>query len=150
MKRYPGCVIIKMVEEGVVRKIKDTKIVVEIERNPACAGCKLCRQHDKKLMHIELDNSIGARVSDKVLLHMDDAVILKGAAIVYALPLLGLLSGLFGGYFLARFIGFTHLKEIFAVGGALIFLTISLFIIRRFDLINKEKFQPTVTLAGGK
>ena len=125
-----------MVEEGVISRVKNGKITVEIERNPACTGCKLCTKHDKKLMHIELDNSIGAGAGDRVLLHMDDAVILKGAVIVYALPLLGLLSGLFTGNFLANFMGLAHLKEIFSVGGALALLIVSLFVIRRLDLMN--------------
>lgn len=54
-----------------------------------CAGCGSSSQ----TMIFTAHNAIGARVGDQVIVTSDTAAVLKGAAIVYVLPLITFLAG---------------------------------------------------------
>ena len=133
-----------MIEKGIVSELRDGKIIINIKRHPACSACRLCAKNEAQLMRIEVENSVKARAGDRVELHLDDGIILKGALIAYVLPLAFLLTGLFGGNFLAGFIEFSEFRELFGAVCGIIFLVLSFFVIQRFNLINREKFKPTV------
>lgn len=54
-----------------------------------CAGCGATSQK----MFFTAQNAIGARVGDQVIVTSDTATVLKGAALLYILPLLTFLAG---------------------------------------------------------
>ena len=80
-----------MVEEGIVSGLSGDKIVVRITRHPACGSCRLCSKIEKKFMQLELENSMNAGIGDKILLSLDDAVVVKAAFTAYVLPVVFLL-----------------------------------------------------------
>lgn len=58
-----------------------------------CAGCGAAKQ----TMLFEAKNAIGARPGDLVVVESDTASVLKGAALLYVLPLLAFLAGYIAG-----------------------------------------------------
>ncbi len=58
-----------------------------------CAGCGAAKQ----TMLFEAKNAIGARPGDMVVVESDTASVLKGAALLYVLPLLTFLTGYIAG-----------------------------------------------------
>lgn len=96
-----------MLEEvGVVVLAHDKTAVVEMTKHASCAHCGVCTlgHHDK--MRIEAENSIGARLNDRVKVAIPGAVILKSAFIVYIVPLIALVMGfLTAKYFLGEMAG---------------------------------------------
>ena len=58
-----------------------------------CAGCGAAKQ----TMRFEAKNAIGARPGDLVVVESDTASVLKGAALLYVLPLLAFLAGYIAG-----------------------------------------------------
>jgi len=135
-----------MVEEGIVSQLRGNFILVNITRKAACASCRLCRKGEKRLMQLELENSVRARVGEKVLLHLDDGIVLKGAFYIYIVPLIFLLIGLFCGNFLATLLNLTKFQELVSVAFGIIFMFLSFVVVRHHGLMNKEKFKPQITL----
>ena len=58
-----------------------------------CAGCGAAKQ----TMRFEVKNAIGAKPGDMVIIESDTASVLKGAALLYVLPLLTFLTGYIAG-----------------------------------------------------
>ena len=58
-----------------------------------CAGCGAAKQ----TMRFEVKNAIGAKPGDMVVIESDTASVLKGAALLYVLPLLTFLTGYIAG-----------------------------------------------------
>ena len=81
-----------MVEQGIVSRLKDDKIVIDITRHPACSTCRLCRKSESQIMRLEVENSVNARVGDKVVLRLADGALLKCALVVYMFPLAALFA----------------------------------------------------------
>lgn len=83
-----------MLEEvGLVVEVHDKTAVVEMMRHASCSHCGLCTLGAQDKMRIEAENSVGARLNDRVKVAIPSAVILKSAFIVYIVPLVALLIG---------------------------------------------------------
>ena len=85
---------------------------VMVERSGACSGCgrkqscHSCLSHAKT--QIEALNIAGASAGDLVSLSIPSDTLIKGAAVLYLIPVIGLLTGAFSGPDLGRFLA---LKE---------------------------------------
>lgn len=86
--------MVAMEEEGRVIKIEGNLAQVEVERKSACRACGLCSLRGKNTMMAEVENSIGARVGERVRIEIPSSLILKGALLFYILPLVALILGL--------------------------------------------------------
>ncbi len=97
-------------EQGVVVNILGNgRIQVEVKRSEACDTC-----HSKKncmaliesgQMLVEAHDEVNAEVGQRVVLSQDSAVILKASFLVYLLPVVGLLCGVFAGNILSDILG---------------------------------------------
>ncbi len=106
---------------------------VRILKKSACENCGMCG-FKKKDTHLDLclDNAIGAKVGDRVLLEMPTAFVLKAAAIVYLIPLFTAIIGLILTVLL-------HLKETFQFIACVAGLIIGAVIVAFFDKKAKRK-----------
>ncbi len=87
-----------MEEVGVVKDIRDGKMVVEIERKSACSSCRMCAMScEGEKIGLELENSIGAVNGDKVVLDLPGSSILFASVLVYAVPLAFFMMGMAAG-----------------------------------------------------
>ena len=87
-------------EKGLVTSItEDGWAQVETDRNDACSHCDSCRVSFgcNSEMTIKAINRAGAGVGDLVSIHLSSGTIMKSAAILYLIPVAGLISGAFMG-----------------------------------------------------
>ena len=87
-------------EKGLVTSItEDGWAQVETDRNDACSHCTSCHVSFgcNSEMTINALNRVGAGVGDLVSIHLSTGTIMKSAAILYLIPVAGLISGAFLG-----------------------------------------------------
>ena len=80
--------------------INEGKVKVSMKRNEACAKCRVCiagMQTSEMLM--EATNLCAAKAGDYVEIELKPGFFLKAALIMYGIPLLALLAGIFFGYY---------------------------------------------------
>jgi sigma-E factor negative regulatory protein RseC len=87
-------------EKGLVTSITDDGWAqVETDRNDATSYCASCRVSfgGNSEMSIRAINRAGAKVGDLVYIHLGSRTIMKSAAILYLIPVAGLIVGAFAG-----------------------------------------------------
>jgi len=82
-----------MEEKAVVLEVKDKEAKVKIKRNKSCYGCGLCSLNPSGMMVCEVDDPLGVKVGDRVLVEIPDKSFLKAAFVLYLLPISGLIIG---------------------------------------------------------
>ncbi len=85
-----------MTEQGVVVKLDGDFAVCRIGRNSACAACGKCGMTEKQ-KHVDfyVENTLEAKVGDKVTLDIPDANSARLAFFAYCIPLAPALAALF-------------------------------------------------------
>nr|UWI49311.1 SoxR reducing system RseC family protein [Clostridioides difficile] len=100
-----------MNQQGFIMEIVDDRTAkLKMQRHSACAACGKCATADSsesKEILVEVDNTIGAKVGDHVEVSMDNMNVLKAAAMAYIIPLVALLVGTIGTYYILGAIGMT-------------------------------------------
>lgn len=91
-----------MEQQGYIIEIVDKKTAkLKMQRHSACASCGKCATtSEKKDVIVEVDNTIGACVGDRVKVNMETVNVLKAAGIAYIVPLIALLIGTIATYFI--------------------------------------------------
>lgn len=86
-----------MKEVGIVHSLnKHNKAVVRFDRKLACEKCNMCfKPKDKMFVELYLDNTLSAKVDDKVEVEIPDNIVLTASFLVYMLPAIFLLVSLF-------------------------------------------------------
>lgn len=120
-------------QTGIVLDLtKDGRARVVARRSSACNHCKssskCCISAGPDRMEVLAVNRVRARPGDTVLLHMGTTGVVKGASLLYGLPLVGLMSGAFAGGALAPRLGLgeTSASVVFALAG----LALSILIVK--------------------
>ncbi len=84
-----------MGEIGQVIEVKDAVVKVRLNRKEACAKCGACTAGlESKDMFIEANNYALAHKGDFVEISLKEENFIKAVAIMYGIPLIGLLLGL--------------------------------------------------------
>lgn len=87
-------------QTATVIDIEDGQLILEVRPQSSCHGCAvnkgcgtavLAKTVGQRVVHFRLDNTIGARKGDTVVLGLPEHAVLKGALIIYLLPLLVML-----------------------------------------------------------
>jgi sigma-E factor negative regulatory protein RseC len=103
----------------VARTGEDGWATVVIQRGDACHDCEASRFCDSLTNCANLEtrvlNKAGAGVGDLVTIHLSSHTVLKGALVLYLIPVLGLLTGAVAGS------GFSKQLAIGQTGAALLF-----------------------------
>lgn len=133
----------------IVEIVNSDTAMLKMRRMSACAKCGKCKSigdSESQEIVVEVDNSIGAKVGDTVEVTMDNINILKATALVYVVPLIGLMLGVFVTYFILSSTKITtHIEVISGVMGIIVML-LSYLMLKVNDRKFKEskKFLPRV------
>jgi sigma-E factor negative regulatory protein RseC len=82
-----------MKETGRVVETLGRDALVEFERTSACESCGACRRFGAQTMRLTLQNAIGARPGDRVVVEMDAKSVVSASLWAYAFPLAMLFLG---------------------------------------------------------
>lgn len=140
---------------AIVKSVGDGFAVVEISRKSACAGCaeeKNCSACRLALAETETtavaENSIGAKVGDRVRVEADSGRVLRYAAVVFLLPILLGAAGFWLGGLIFQADAAKYIASLigFAAAFVIIRLTLERRAKKRYDLkitwINREAVYP--------
>lgn len=138
-----------MEQQGYIVGIIDEKTAkLKMQRHSACASCGKCTTtSEKKDIVVEVDNSIGAKLGDRVAVNMESMNVLKAVGIAYIFPLISLLIGTIGTYYVLQFIeNIKNIEVISSIVGIIIML-ISFFILRKNDskFRDSRQYIPIIT-----
>lgn len=138
-----------MEQQGYIVGIIDEKTAkLKMQRHSACASCGKCTTtSEKKDIVVEVDNSIGAKLGDRVAVNMESMNVLKAVGIAYIFPLIGLLIGTIGTYYVLQLIENTKNIEVISSTVGIIIMLISFFILRKNDskLRESRQYIPIIT-----
>ncbi len=139
-----------MKEFAKVLKNDNNKSLVRIERVSACSKCnKQCllgeQSHEIEEMEVLVDDPIGVKPGETVILEMDTKPILFASMVVYLVPIISLILGYFAGIYV--FSGFIVNEEVAGILGSLISFPLSFLILRFFDLkaSSNNRYHPKIT-----
>lgn len=87
-----------MLEVGFVQSVNEKRGTAKVvfDRKSACDKCRMCltANGEKMKVYVEVKNSLGAKVGDKVGVAMSDRFVLRAAFIVYIIPVVLVGAGL--------------------------------------------------------
>jgi sigma-E factor negative regulatory protein RseC len=95
-------------ERGIVERVEPGWAWVKTKRSSACENCDgrhHCLTQGGDQMVVKAQNTIAAKEGDEVELYLRTATQLKGTAIVYLLPVLGIFIGAFSAGPLSEALG---------------------------------------------
>ena len=138
-----------MEQQGYIIEIIDEQTAkLRMQRHSACASCGKCATtSEKKDIIVEVDNKLGAKVGDRVVVNMESVNVLKATVIVYAIPLIWLMIGTIATYFIIQSVGITNNLEIVSGIVGLILMMAAFFVIKTKDKKYREsrEYIPIVT-----
>ena len=142
-------------EEGVVYKTTQNTAWVRTQRQKTCDHCSSkddCESMGSKMddMEVELNNTIGATIGDRVIISMPTSALLTLSFLMYIVPIVFMIIGGIIGQTIAPIINFDITLS--SVILSLIFFVTTIFLIRLFSnrLSKKGKYTPTITRIIGK
>jgi len=131
-------------EEGIIIEIsKDNIARVKVGRHNECKNCGACPGDNSVIM--DAKNPIEAKIGQRIAFEMKDTNILMAAFVVYIVPLVAVVAGVFVGQIIAKEFGYS--VRGFQIGGGIITFILSMINIKHFDKYahNNEKMQPVIT-----
>lgn len=138
-----------MNQHGYIVEIVDSVTAkLKLKRHSACASCGKCATtSEEKDIIVEVDNTIGAKVGDRVEVNMESVNVLKAAFIAYTIPLVALLLGTVGTFYFLKVTSITKNIEIISGLVGLIFTFISFLILKKNDkkFRDSKEYIPIVT-----
>ncbi|MCL6582483.1 MAG: SoxR reducing system RseC family protein [bacterium] len=136
-------------EEGIVTGLEGPYALVKVVRSAGCAHCPSaasCHLESDQTMIIKAQNSVGAKVGQRVQLFVAPRSILAASFLLYLLPLAGLMVGALVGKMLFSPVVGSQLSEFFAAGiglGVMIAVFVGLRLYDRRRKSNK-RFMPQI------
>ncbi len=138
-----------MNQQGYIIEIVDNITAkLKLKRHSACASCGKCATtSEEKDIIVEVDNTIGAKVGDRVEVNMETINVLKATFIVYTIPLIALLIGTVGTFYGLNAVNFNGNIEIISAIVGLIFTIIVFLILKKNDkkFRDSKEYIPIVT-----
>ncbi|HEA47210.1 MAG TPA: hypothetical protein ENH97_02230 [bacterium] len=128
-----------MEEEGRVINLKGDLATVEIERKNACGTCRACALGAGNTMITEAENSLGAKIGQRVRVEISSREILKGAFLIYIFPLLALILGMVLGVTITNRSSFKESSQTVGLVLGLVFLVLSFILIWRHSKRAKDR-----------
>ena len=130
-----------MREEGIVEAVESGEASVRIKRHAACLGCRACSLNANGHMTVKAVARSDVRPGDKVSLEVDSASIIKAVILVYLLPAVLFIGGVFLGLKVAG--GSSH-KEAVSVLVGLAFSAASLILARAYGKKRSASFRARI------
>lgn len=143
-----------MNQQGYIIEIIDEKTAkLKMQRHSACASCGKCvTSSEKKDIVVEVDNTIGAKVGDHVEVNMESINVLKATAIAYIIPLIALLVGTIGTYYVLEMTSLGINIEIISGIVGIVFMLTTFLMLKKNDkkFRDSKEYIPIVTRVLGK
>ena len=86
-----------MTENGVINKIKNNTAWITVVKGEQCQGCTACSAFGEGSAELKAQNETTAKVGDRVQVEINPRKVVKHSAIVFLLPVFGLVLGYFLG-----------------------------------------------------
>lgn len=141
-----------MQEEGRVISIKENMASIQIEIGNGCQECHAC--HKGMPIVLEADNSIGAKVGQKVKLETKIISKIRGIILYLTLPPLLLVFGVITGSLIANYFNLSYkFGEIIGLILGLLLCALSLLLVYRVDKKdkkNKKLFSKIIEIIGNE
>ena len=139
-----------MNQEGYIVEILDENTaVLRMMRMSACAKCGKCMSasSESEEILVEVDNAIGAKVGDHVVVSMEHINVMKATFLVYVIPMVLLIVGIVGSYYALNAIGFAGPTEVVAAVIGIALMGLSYIYLKINDKKFKEsrEYVPVVT-----
>ena len=139
-----------MEQYGVITETRGDTAAVNLQRQLICGNCNKCdilSGSSKRNIVIEAHNPIQAEKGRRVVVESDDRQVIFLAFMLYIVPLIGLVVGIFSWLQLAGAIGLEGSQELQAVGAGLGLMVIIFLFIRLWDRRVKDdpKYKPVIT-----
>ena len=129
-------------EQGLVIEVINNVAKIKVGRHNDCSNCGACPGNDSVI--ISANDKVGAKVGDRVLFEVKEVNVLRGAFIVFILPLIATFVGVLLGSLIGKYIGY-NINVFRIIGGIFTFL-LSLIFIKLFDRATTAsgKSQPLI------
>jgi len=130
-----------MRETGIVQAIEGGEALVKLRRHAACLGCRACSLSSSGDMTIKAIAQGEVKPGDEVTLEIDSASIVKAIALVYILPSIAFIVGVFAGLKIVS--AYKH-KEAISVLIGVGFLAASFFVARIYGKNRSNAYQARI------
>ena len=134
----------------IVDLVDDRTAKFKMQRQSACAKCGKCfgsKSSESQDIVVEVDNELGASIGDYVEVSMEHVNVMKAIGIAYGIPLIGLLIGTIGSYYILQSMVSGPRLEFYSIGIGLLFTGLAYLGIKLKDasIRNSRKYMPTIT-----
>jgi positive regulator of sigma E activity len=136
-------VIDVLMEEGVVVEVRQDKVLVKPQRSERCEGCSpaFCHSDDSGELTIEAKDPIGVTVGQHIRLAIREQSLLWYSFLLYGLPVISLLTGVFAGSFIGARLGLEGGADVFALALGFGLTLISFLKVRQY--VRKHDREPS-------
>lgn len=136
-----------MKEYGVVLNVENGNAIIGLKRNSACSSCGACELgSNHSQMELTLENTVNARPGDTVEIQLPASQFLKASAILYLIPLIGLILGIVLGYYIG--LALNANAEIIGAVNGILFTTLAYMSIRRLEPKFRKNTDLNPTIIG--
>lgn len=138
-----------MKQTGVVVGLEGDKAKIKMQRHTACGDCGACQVSKNQLtLVLDAENHVGAKTGDFVEVDLETVDFLSAVMLIYVLPLITLIIGIFAGYYGMLALGIEDRSAqgfgavIGILSAALTYLIIKL---KENKLQSMKKYKPAIT-----
>lgn len=131
-------------QEGIVLEVFDGMAKVKASRHSDCENCGSCPGN--QAIVVEALNPVGAQQGQRVAFEIKEVNMLKAAFIVYILPLIAAVAGVFAGTYLAVAQQAAD-SLMYQIGGGVAAFGLSMLYIKYFDrnARTNDNMRPVIT-----
>ena len=127
-------------------KIEDGDAIVEVEKGTSCASCStrcVCNYGAKTVL-VKAENPLSARQDQVVQVSISEGIALQAAFVVYIIPLITFIGGVFLGAYIGERVG---IETVFEILGGIGGLALAFPAIKYYNTSVKRhgSYQPVVT-----
>ncbi len=118
---------------GRVIKIENGQMLISMKRDSACGSCESCAAGCESKEHIiKAKPRANFEVGDLVSIKVDSSKMLRGVMMVYLVPLLAFLLGIFVSNYIFSKLSF-KVQDFYSIIIGVVLLLISLVIVKAYD-----------------
>jgi sigma-E factor negative regulatory protein RseC len=144
----------EMEEEGIITRLSGSIAYIKAAKSGACNKCSTkdaCESLSDTEVLVEAENTIGAKVGDKVTFTANAGAILRAGAAVYLLPLIAFIAGVVIGQVYSDMVSSSWNADLVSaiVGFALLIITyVALYFYNKTE--DKDTYTPKITRVIGR
>ncbi len=128
-----------MIEEGIVKEVRQDRAFVEIIRSSACKKCGACQiDPEEKVVIAHAINAAGAKAGDRVEVELNFDAVMRASLIVYIIPLIMFFIGSIIGFYWVRISAAGPQNPVIALACGVVCIAVAYGVIKTMD--RKGKF----------